>query len=109
MGVVPRLRSLSRDAPGVSLALSLHAPTQGTLTRLPKFMQHVTYDIPPDPNSNPNSPSRFSLIQSYLELRLKIVPTAKAWHIDQIMDALDFFIDSQSHVKADKRYFVHAP
>eukprot|EP00050_Salpingoeca_kvevrii_P007918 m.299503 g.299503 ORF g.299503 m.299503 type:complete len:487 (-) comp14149_c0_seq1:184-1644(-) len=28
VGVVPRLRSLAADAPGISLALSLHAPTQ---------------------------------------------------------------------------------
>ena len=28
VGVVPRLASLARDLPGVSLALSLHAPTQ---------------------------------------------------------------------------------
>lgn len=28
VGVVPRLRQLKKDAPGVSLALSLHAPTQ---------------------------------------------------------------------------------
>ena len=28
VGVVPRMRTLARDAPGVALALSLHAPTQ---------------------------------------------------------------------------------
>lgn len=28
VGVVPRIKQLQRDAPNVSLALSLHAPTQ---------------------------------------------------------------------------------
>lgn len=28
VGIIPRLRQLSTDLPGVSLALSLHAPTQ---------------------------------------------------------------------------------
>ena len=28
VGVIPRMRTLTRDAPGTCLALSLHAPTQ---------------------------------------------------------------------------------
>jgi len=34
VGVVPRIRSLARDLPGVSLALSLHAPTQELRQRI---------------------------------------------------------------------------
>jgi hypothetical protein len=65
VGVVPRLRTLAQDAPGVSLALSLHAPTQ--------------------------------------ELRMQIVPTAKAWNLESIMEAVDFFVDSQSHMMSARR------
>lgn len=65
VGVVPRLRTLAKDVPGVSLALSLHAPTQ--------------------------------------ELRAKIVPTAKAWHLDAIMEALDQFLNEQAHAIAARR------
>ena len=34
VGVVNRIRSLAADAPGVNLALSLHAPTQELRLRL---------------------------------------------------------------------------
>ena len=34
VGVIPRIEQLGRDLPGVSLALSLHAPTQARLPRL---------------------------------------------------------------------------
>lgn len=54
VGVVPRMRQLTNDLPGINFALSLHAPTQ--------------------------------------ELRLKIVPTAKAYSIEKIMDALDYHL-----------------
>ncbi|GAX73967.1 hypothetical protein CEUSTIGMA_g1417.t1 [Chlamydomonas eustigma] len=53
VGVIPRIRSLTNDLPGVGLALSLHAPTQ--------------------------------------ELREQIVPSAKAYKLTKLMDAvLDF-------------------
>lgn len=58
VGIVPRMYDLIREAPDVSLALSLHAPTQ--------------------------------------EVRLKIVPTAKAYHIDKIIEAMDAFISNQN-------------
>eukprot|EP00051_Salpingoeca_urceolata_P005672 m.75719 g.75719 ORF g.75719 m.75719 type:complete len:582 (-) comp14490_c0_seq4:147-1892(-) len=68
VGVAPRLETLAHDAPGVSLALSLHAPTQ--------------------------------------DLRGEIVPSAKAWHIDRIMDAMDAFIRVQrERDRADRRKF----
>lgn len=54
VGVVPRMKQLLKDVPGISLAVSLHAPTQ--------------------------------------EMRLKIVPTAKAWTIDKIMLAMDEYL-----------------
>ena len=65
VGVIPRLRTLAQDAPGISLALSLHAPTQ--------------------------------------ELRMQIVPSARAWPLDKLMEAVDFFIDSQGHMQAAHR------
>lgn len=58
VGVTPRIRSLATDLPGISLALSLHAPTQ--------------------------------------ELRSTIVPSSKAWHIDRIMEATDYFLRVQN-------------
>jgi adenine C2-methylase RlmN of 23S rRNA A2503 and tRNA A37 len=61
VGIIPRVRDLARDAPKVSLALSLHAPTQ--------------------------------------ETRLKIVPTAKAYRVDRIIDACVDFIKSQNEGK----------
>lgn len=50
VGVVPRMRQMRQDMPAVSLALSLHAPTQ--------------------------------------EARCKIVPTARQWHIDELIEVL---------------------
>ncbi|CAM9880906.1 unnamed protein product, partial [Hapterophycus canaliculatus] len=51
VGVVPRMKQLTVDAPETQLALSLHAPNQ--------------------------------------ELRNKIVPSARAYRLDKLMDALD--------------------
>ncbi|CAM9147166.1 unnamed protein product [Ectocarpus fasciculatus] len=51
VGVVPRMKQLTIDAPETQLALSLHAPNQ--------------------------------------ELRNRIVPSARAYHLDKLMDALD--------------------
>jgi adenine C2-methylase RlmN of 23S rRNA A2503 and tRNA A37 len=50
VGVIPRLAQLAEDLPGVSLALSLHAPSQ--------------------------------------ELRQQIVPSARAYKLDRLMDAV---------------------
>eukprot|EP00127_Corallochytrium_limacisporum_P002685 Clim_evm121s134 gene=Clim_evmTU121s134 len=60
VGVAPRLRQLAKDMPGVSLALSLHAPSQ--------------------------------------ELRTRIVPTAKAWHIDRIMEAMEEYVEANEAI-----------
>lgn len=43
VGVVPRIPALGRDLPGVSLALSLHAPTQ---VRSPMAASTATREIP---------------------------------------------------------------
>merc|ERR1719350_2200541 len=51
VGVIPYMRRLSREAPSVNLALSLHAPTQ--------------------------------------ELRARIVPSAAAYPLDQLVDAVE--------------------
>eukprot|EP00903_Cladosiphon_okamuranus_P010766 g10172.t1 len=51
VGVVPRMKQLTKDAPETQLALSLHAPNQ--------------------------------------ELRNRIVPSARAYRLDKLMDALD--------------------
>ena len=51
VGVIPRMRQLTRDVPEISLALSLHAPNQ--------------------------------------EMRTKIVPTASAYKIEGLIEALD--------------------
>jgi adenine C2-methylase RlmN of 23S rRNA A2503 and tRNA A37 len=51
VGVIPRITQLAQDLPGVSLALSLHAPNQ--------------------------------------ELRAKIVPSARAYKLDRLMDTID--------------------
>jgi adenine C2-methylase RlmN of 23S rRNA A2503 and tRNA A37 len=64
--IIPRIKDLGRDAPKVSLALSLHAPTQ--------------------------------------ETRLKIVPTAKAYRVDRIIQECVEFINKQNEgklIKAD--------
>jgi adenine C2-methylase RlmN of 23S rRNA A2503 and tRNA A37 len=50
VGIIPKIRSLHDELPGVSLALSLHAPTQ--------------------------------------ELRSSIVPSAKAFKLEKLMDAV---------------------
>uniref|UniRef100_A0A0G4HPG4 Radical SAM core domain-containing protein n=1 Tax=Chromera velia CCMP2878 TaxID=1169474 RepID=A0A0G4HPG4_9ALVE len=57
VGVVPKLRKLAHDAPGCSLALSLHAPTQ--------------------------------------DLRTSIVPSARAWSLEKILEASDYFVRIQ--------------
>jgi adenine C2-methylase RlmN of 23S rRNA A2503 and tRNA A37 len=62
--IIPRIHQLGRDAPKISLALSLHAPTQ--------------------------------------ETRLKIVPTAKAYRVDRIIQACVEFINSQNEGKPVK-------
>eukprot|EP01114_Cavostelium_apophysatum_P005325 TRINITY_DN1615_c2_g1_i2.p1 TRINITY_DN1615_c2_g1~~TRINITY_DN1615_c2_g1_i2.p1 ORF type:complete len:454 (-),score=87.63 TRINITY_DN1615_c2_g1_i2:2-1363(-) len=51
VGVVPRMKQMLKDIPGIRLALSLHAPNQ--------------------------------------EIRLKIVPTATAYPIEQLIEAVD--------------------
>ncbi len=51
VGVVPKILQLTREAPSVNLALSLHAPNQA--------------------------------------LRTQIVPTARAWKLDVLMDSID--------------------
>jgi len=58
VGVVNRMRTLYKDVPGVSLALSLHAPNQ--------------------------------------ELRQKIIPTAGAYPIEKLMDALTEYLDHRA-------------
>lgn len=56
VGVIPRIRQLAVDLPGVSLALSLHAPTQ--------------------------------------EVRLQIVPSARAFKLPALMEAVRNYMDS---------------
>jgi len=68
VGVIPRMRTLTRDAPGTCLALSLHAPTQ--------------------------------------ELRQKIVPTAKAYKLDDLMTVLDEYLASGPKMKTMIEYCV---
>ena len=68
VGVIPRMRTLTRDAPGTCLALSLHAPTQ--------------------------------------ELRQKIVPTAKAYKLDDLMVVLDEYLASGPKMKTMIEYCV---
>ena len=63
VGVVPRLRTLAADMPGVSLALSLHAPDQ--------------------------------------ETRLRIVPSAKAYPLPRLMDAV-----ARYQASSGRRVFV---
>ena len=55
VGVIPRIAQLAQDMPGVSLALSLHAPNQ--------------------------------------ELRAKIVPSARAYKLDRLMETLQKYQD----------------
>ncbi len=69
VGVVPRMLQLSKDAPEIGLALSLHAPNQ--------------------------------------DLRVRIVPTAKAWHIDKIVDAMDTFIARQNALTPNRNRKRH--
>lgn len=59
VGVIPRIRQLTKDAPFISVALSLHAPNQ--------------------------------------DLRLKIVPSAKAFKIDRLLEAC------WDHIKVSKK------
>jgi adenine C2-methylase RlmN of 23S rRNA A2503 and tRNA A37 len=68
VGVIPRMRTLTRDAPGTCLALSLHAPTQ--------------------------------------ELRQKIVPTAKAYKLGDLMAVLDEYLASGPKMKTMIEYCV---
>ena len=53
VGVIPRIKQMAADLPGVSLALSLHAPNQ--------------------------------------ELRQKIVPSARAYKLDKLIGAVDYY------------------
>lgn len=54
VGLIPKMRQMMRDVPGVRLALSLHAPNQ--------------------------------------DVRVKIVPTAKIYPLDRLMDAVDEYL-----------------
>ncbi|KAJ3076049.1 sorting nexin [Quaeritorhiza haematococci] len=60
VGVVPRMKGLLRDVPGIRLALSLHAPNQA--------------------------------------LRARIVPTAKAWPIDRLMEAVSAYVQKGKQI-----------
>lgn len=68
VGVVPKMRSIVTDAPGVNLALSLHAPNQ--------------------------------------TLREKIVPTATAYKLHALMDALDFYLATGHRMRTMVEYCV---
>ena len=68
VGVVPRMKTLTRDAPGVALALSLHAPNQA--------------------------------------LRESIVPTARAYKLPALMEAMDEYLASGPKVKTMVEYCV---
>lgn len=80
VGVVPRLLTLAQDAPGISLALSLHAPTQVDPTSPFKHARNWFFYLNPHHSHNTQ------------EQRVQIVPTSKAWHIDRIMEATDAFM-----------------
>ncbi|ABO95068.1 predicted protein, partial [Ostreococcus lucimarinus CCE9901] len=68
VGVIPRMRTLRRDAPGTRLALSLHAPNQA--------------------------------------LRQKIVPTATAYKLEDLMATLDEHMASGPKMKTMIEYCV---
>jgi adenine C2-methylase RlmN of 23S rRNA A2503 and tRNA A37 len=68
VGVVPRIRTLAKDAPGVRLALSLHAPNQ--------------------------------------TLRERIVPTATAYPLPKLMEAVDAYLASGPKARAMIEYCV---
>ena len=68
VGVIPRMRTLVEDAPGVNLALSLHAPNQ--------------------------------------TLRERIVPTATAYKLPALMDALDDYLRCGPKVRTMVEYCV---
>lgn len=62
VGVIPRIRQLGTDLPGVSLALSLHAPEQ--------------------------------------TLRVRLVPSARAYPLDRLLDAVrDYQATSRQKVR----------
>ena len=69
VGIIPRIKALHNDLPGVSLALSLHAPTQ--------------------------------------ELRSSIVPSAKAYKLDKLMDAISDY-EAKSGLKVFYEYVMLA-
>lgn len=69
VGIIPRIKSLHDELPGVSLALSLHAPTQ--------------------------------------ELRTSIVPSARAYKLDKLMDAIIEY-ESRSGLKVFYEYVMLA-
>jgi len=68
VGVTNRMRMLFKDLPGVSLALSLHAPNQ--------------------------------------ELRQKIIPTASAYPIEKLMDAVREWLDSASAIQHNQYIMI---
>ncbi|MEW5297463.1 MAG: hypothetical protein WDW36_000669 [Sanguina aurantia] len=69
VGIIPRIKQLAEDLPGVSLALSLHAPTQ--------------------------------------ELRATIVPSARAYKLDKLMEAVRQY-QKDSNQKVFVEYVVLA-
>lgn len=70
VGVVPRIRQLATDLPGVSLALSLHAPNQA--------------------------------------LRQTLVPSARAYKLDSIMQAVQQYQQQAKHPKVFVEYVLLA-
>lgn len=68
VGVTNRMKTLADDLPGVSLALSLHAPNQ--------------------------------------ELRLKIIPTAGAYPLDKLIQALETHLNSPSAIEHEQYVMI---
>jgi len=68
VGIIPRMRQLTREAPYVTLALSLHAPTQ--------------------------------------ELRTQIVPSAKTYHLEELMAALDAHVSDSPNRRVLVEYVM---
>ena len=92
VGVIPRIQQLAQDLPGVSLALSLHAPTQASMLASAGLPYNRSVGL---------------TLRVLQELRKTLVPSAAAYKLDRLMAAVCAY-QEQSGRKVFVEYVVLA-
>jgi adenine C2-methylase RlmN of 23S rRNA A2503 and tRNA A37 len=92
VGVIPRILQMADDLPGVSLALSLHAPNQVAIVRSAALIhchaRNAGFEL-----CILTCCGSLTQLDMYIsqELRKSIVPSASAYKLDKLMAAIETY------------------